>query len=153
LALAEVDLTLPQYRILIHLDEGKVVASALADGLSVSRPSITAVVDGLVSRGLVERQHDPDDRRRIGHDLTPEGRALLARADEAVDGRLHEIASLLRARKRLETDAFKGLESWQAALDALRMAKKSAGQSHGHGESVGGGTTAAERGAEAVPTK
>ncbi len=77
LALVEVDLSLPQYRILILLDEGKVAASALADRLAVSRPSVTAVVDGLVTRGLVERHHDPADRRRVGHDLTAEGRRLL----------------------------------------------------------------------------
>ena len=56
LALATVDLTLPQYRVLILLGEGKEAASALADKLAVSRPSVTGVVDGLVARGLVQRE-------------------------------------------------------------------------------------------------
>ena len=131
LALAEVGLSLPQYRILIHLDEGKVAASTLADKLAVSRPSITAVVDGLVTRGLVERQHEPGDRRRVGHDLTADGRRLLERADESVDRRLSEIASVVKKEKGAvkgtssakPDDPMKSLERWKSALDAYRDAK------------------------------
>jgi DNA-binding MarR family transcriptional regulator len=122
LALAEVDLSLPQYRILIHLDEGKVAASTLADKIAVSRPSVTAVVDGLVTRGLVERHHDPGDRRRVGHDLTTEGRRLLEKADEFVDGRLLEIASAIR-KERAE-NPLKALDRWRVALDAYRSHKR-----------------------------
>ena len=146
LALVEVDLSLPQYRILIYLDEGKVAASALADKLAVSRPSVTAVVDGLVTRGLVERHHDPTDRRRVGHDLTAEGRLLLKRGDESVDRRLSEIASILAESGTDESgtdesgtdesgtdatgtdetrdQAFRGLECWKIALDAHRTGKQ-----------------------------
>ena len=49
----------------------------LADKLAVSRPSVTGVVDGLVARGLVPRNPDAADRRRIGVDLTGDGRRLL----------------------------------------------------------------------------
>jgi long-chain acyl-CoA synthetase len=124
LALAEVDLSLPQYRILILLDEGKVQASALADKLAVSRPSVTAVVDGLVTRGLVERHHDSPDRRRVGHDITALGRLLLERADESVDGRLSSIASMI---EEPETGAaFKGLDCWRLALDTYRTVRQEA---------------------------
>lgn len=121
LALAEVDLSLPQYRILILLDEGKVEASALADKLAVSRPSVTAVVDGLVTRGLVERLHDSGDRRRVGHDITPEGRLVLQSADESVEGRLSAIASIIE--KRESKAAFEGLDCWRQALDTYRTVK------------------------------
>ena len=125
LALVAVDLSLPQYRILVFLDEGKVAASALADKLAVSRPSVTAVVDGLVTRGLVERHHDPTDRRRVGHDLTAEGRLLLKKGDESVDRRLSEIASILSeaGTAAMHDEAFKGLECWKTALDAHRTGK------------------------------
>lgn len=128
LALVEVDLSLPQYRILILLDEGNVAASALADMLAVSRPSVTAVVDGLVTRGLVERRHYPTDRRRVGHDLTADGRRLLQKGDESVDRRLSEIASILgrMGNATQEADAFKGLECWRSALDAHRTEKRKA---------------------------
>ena len=122
--LAQVDLSLPQYRILMFLAEGAVAASALADNLAVSRPSVTAVVDGLVSRGLVERRHDEGDRRRVGHTLTAEGRRVLDQADAAVDARLAEIARFLTDEQDAAT-AFEGLARWRAALDAFRASRKS----------------------------
>jgi long-chain acyl-CoA synthetase len=124
LALSEIDLSLPQYRILILLDEGKVAASALADRLAVSRPSVTAVVDGLVTRGLVERHHDPDDRRRVGHDITAEGRLILERADSSVDKRLSEIAAIID--QSAAASAFSGLNCWREALDTYRTVKHEA---------------------------
>jgi long-chain acyl-CoA synthetase len=94
-AVATVDLTLSQYRVLGILGEGREAASALADKLAVSRPSVTGVVDGLVARGLVRRGQADGDRRRVDIDLTDSGRALLAAADGAVDARLDRILELV----------------------------------------------------------
>jgi len=96
LAVAGVDLTLSQYRVLGILGDGREAASALAEKLAVSRPSVTGVVDGLVARGLVRRDQGDCDRRRIDVDLTAAGRELLARADAAVDERMARINELLR---------------------------------------------------------
>jgi long-chain acyl-CoA synthetase len=85
LLLAECDLTLAQYRLLALLEERPEVASVLADKLTVSRPSVTTVVDGLEARGLVERSHDTADRRRVNHVLTTEGRKVLHHADEVIE--------------------------------------------------------------------
>lgn len=123
LALAAVDLTLPQYRVLVLLAEGKEAASALADKLAVSRPSVTGVVDGLVVRGLVERAHDADDRRRVGHELTAAGRRLLVQADAEIERRLEEITA---HRPELAAAALAGLGPWQQALDAYRVARRAA---------------------------
>jgi len=67
----------------------------LAKKLAVSRPSVTGVVDGLVARGLVRRDHTEDDRRRIDVGLTDAGRELLAAADSAVEQRMERIDQLL----------------------------------------------------------
>jgi long-chain acyl-CoA synthetase len=123
LALATVDLTLPQYRVLILLAEGNEAASALAEKLAVSRPSVTGVVDGLVARGLVQRITVPDDRRRVDHDLTDLGRRLIAVAEAEVQRRLGEIAA---HRPDLAASAFAGLEPWQEALDNYRAARRAA---------------------------
>jgi long-chain acyl-CoA synthetase len=123
LALATVDLTLPQYRVLILLDGGQEAASALAEKLAVSRPSVTGVVDGLVARGLVERHHDRDDRRRVGHELTDQGRRLLGTAEDEIERRLSEIAGL---RPGGPAAAFAGLRPWREALDAYRAARRAA---------------------------
>jgi long-chain acyl-CoA synthetase len=124
--LSQVDLTLPQYRILMFLDEGATVASKLADHLAVSRPTITAVVDGLVARGLVERTPHDRDRRRVGHALTPAGRHLLRQADESVDARLRAIAAHLDDEAQVQ-EALGGLDCWRWALDSYREARMAGG--------------------------
>jgi long-chain acyl-CoA synthetase len=120
-AAATVDLTLSQYRALSLLADGKEAASALADKLAVSRPSVTGVVDGLVARGLVERHHDDDcDRRRIGLHLTADGARLLNAAEEEIERRLNDVAS------HGPQPGFESLTPWREALDAYRAAKHSA---------------------------
>ena len=92
-ALTPLDLSLPQYRVLALLGEGSTASSVLARRLAVSPPSVTVVVDGLVGRGLVERQADPEDRRRLTLLLTRDGAKLLVAADAAAEARLDEIAA------------------------------------------------------------
>jgi long-chain acyl-CoA synthetase len=95
LAVTTVSLTLAQYRVMAILGDGCEAASVLADKLAVSRPSITGVVDGLVTRGLVRRDHTEGDRRRVDVGLTAAGRELLTAADVAVEQRLERIEQLL----------------------------------------------------------
>lgn len=118
LALAAVELSVPQYRVLDLLSEGSPAASVLAGKLSVSRPSVTAVVDGLIARGLATRNDDPDDRRKVRHVLTAKGRRMLRQADAAVAARLGDIASTSDAGG---DDCMAGLLGWAAALDAYRQ--------------------------------
>ncbi|MGH9018590.1 MAG: MarR family winged helix-turn-helix transcriptional regulator [Acidimicrobiales bacterium] len=124
LALVAADLSLPQYRILGLLTEGSAVSSALAERLAVRPPSITAVVDGLVTRGLVERRPTADDRRRVAHVLTAKGEKLLATANEAVDSRLAGIAASL-ATPELTERALEGLTLWRQAMAAYHQTEKS----------------------------
>ena len=91
LALGQVGLSAAQYRMLIWLSDGVAPASALATKLGVSRPSITALVDGLAHKGLVARQDDPADRRRVDLVLTAEGGEALSRADAAVAAYLADL--------------------------------------------------------------
>jgi long-chain acyl-CoA synthetase len=124
LALAEAELSLPQYRVLLYLARGSEMASNLAGRLDVSRPTVTAIVDGLVARGLVDRIADPRDRRRVRHELTAEGKSALASGDRAVHDRLHRLAGhLSQAQARR---AFEGLALWEQALDRDRRAAASA---------------------------
>jgi DNA-binding MarR family transcriptional regulator len=113
-ALAQVELTLPQYRVLGILAEGSAAASGLADRLAVRRPSITALIDGLVARGLVDRRQEDTDRRRVELRLTPEGVSTLARADVAVDEYLVAIAAHLPDKE--EAMALRSLELWARAM-------------------------------------
>jgi long-chain acyl-CoA synthetase len=117
-ALGEVDLSLAQYRLLANLSEGPSGASALAERLIVTRPSVTALADGLVERGLVERRHAPADRRSVIHVLTDKGSRVIAQADEAIDRRLASVAGELADSERRR--AFGGLHAWEKALDRTR---------------------------------
>lgn len=117
-ALTEVDLSLAQFRLLANLSEGPSAAAALAERLIVSRPSVTALADGLVERGLVERRPAPDDRRSVIHVLTDSGARTVAEADEAIDRRLFSVADELASPDRRR--AFGGLHAWETALDRTR---------------------------------
>jgi long-chain acyl-CoA synthetase len=117
-----VELSPPQYRILILLSDGSTMSSALASRLAVSPPSVSSVVDGLVNRGLVERRHGEDDRRRVPLQLTEEGREILAQADRHVDARLAGLVANLGAAD-LARRAIDDLELWSDALVARRQAK------------------------------
>ena len=118
-ALAQVELTLPQYRVLGILAEGSAAASGLAERLAVRRPSITALIDGLVARGLVDRRQEDADRRRVELRLTPEGVRTLAGADAAVDDYLIAIAGHLPDKE--EAMALRSLELWARAMVESRQ--------------------------------
>ena len=122
LALADVELSLPQYRILGMLAEGASMPSALAERLAVRRPTVTAVVDGLVGRGLVERTPGSDDRRSVNHTLTPKGKRLLSKANAAADGRLVALADSL-GDAELAAQAIDSLELWRRAMRAFHAAQ------------------------------
>jgi len=94
-ALAEADLTLAQYRVLVFLDKGDRPASDVAALLGVTPPTVTSVVNGLATRDLVARGHDPDDRRRVVLSLTDTGSAVVARGDELVAERLERLLERL----------------------------------------------------------
>ena len=114
-ALADAGLSLPQYRLLSYLSRGSSAASPAARDLATSRPSVTALVDGVVAKRLVERLPDVADRRRITLALTPEGFTALARADDAIGVRLASLASHLPP-----DDAERALGALGLWLEALR---------------------------------
>ncbi len=58
-------------------------------------PAVSRAVDALVRAGLVDRQPDPDNRRRLKLRLTEEGRARLTQppvADGSLEGRISKLA-------------------------------------------------------------
>ena len=59
------------------LDHGPMRMGELADRESIRMPTASALVDGLVRNGMVERTPDPDDRRAVLVGLTDHGRRVL----------------------------------------------------------------------------
>jgi long-chain acyl-CoA synthetase len=121
LALVPVDLSMPQYRVLAILAGGSAAASGLAKSLDVRPPSVTALIDGLVARGLVDRRQEDNDRRRVELRITKEGTRLVADADRVVNERLTHIAGYLPSKD--EVMALRSLELWGRALSEAREAR------------------------------
>jgi long-chain acyl-CoA synthetase len=124
MTLVEFSLSLSQYRVLDRLAGGQAAGKSLAEWLAVRPPTVTALVDGLVARGLVRRSTDEHDRRRVTHELTDLGQATYAAVSEAIAARLGHVAthapSDAAARRMVAA-----LASWNAAL-ASTASRKSA---------------------------
>ncbi len=76
------------------------VAATVARGA----PAVSRSIDAMVRAGLVDRQPDPDNRRRLQLKLTEAGREQMnrpPRADSSLEGRIGKLAhSELRALER-----------------------------------------------------
>lgn len=74
----------PGMRVLSILDEaGALGIGHLATADQCSQPTMSGTVAGLVERGWVSKDPDPDDARASLVSLTPAGRAVLAEARAA----------------------------------------------------------------------
>src|SRR5437762_353261 len=75
------------------LGAGDVPLSPLARELRISKQNAGQLVDTLVMRGYLEREVDPQDRRRLNVGLTPRGRAAAAAQGAARDRIDAELAA------------------------------------------------------------
>ena len=79
-------LTVPQFRALnfVQTHEGPTL-SATAEFLGLTLPSTSKLIDQLVRRGILARDDDAKDRRRMALRLTPRGDTLLKSARAGLD--------------------------------------------------------------------
>ena len=70
-------LTYPQYLVMLVLwEQDGPTVSELGERLFLDSGTLTPLLKRLEASGLVERQRDPQDERRVRITLTPRGRAL-----------------------------------------------------------------------------
>jgi len=75
--LAELGLTHAEFHHLRRLNERDGVSSSeLSDLVEVKKASSTAILDALERKGLIRRERDAADRRRVNVFLTGDGRAI-----------------------------------------------------------------------------
>lgn len=74
----------------------------LADFLSLDASQVVALVDSLEKKNFLERQTDPRDRRSNILLATPDGLALFAKAQAAIDEAREESLDGLSAAERVE---------------------------------------------------
>ena len=87
-------------RLLWGLKDGPARAGQLAQRAKISPSTITEVVEGLESDGLVRRDPDSSDRRGVRVALTSEGRRFLSRFEQACAIGLADVLSGLTGAQR-----------------------------------------------------
>ncbi len=70
-------------------------AGDLVRELGVTKQAASQLIDTLVIRGYLDRQVDPDDRRRMTVELTDRGRAAAAAVSAGVEAVDAELAKLI----------------------------------------------------------
>jgi DNA-binding MarR family transcriptional regulator len=90
-------LSVPQFRTLSFIGKNRGASlSEVADHIGLTLPSMSTLVDGLVTRNFVIRRTHQDDRRRIDLTLTERGETTLQSARKATQeylkGRLSRLS-------------------------------------------------------------
>lgn len=115
ITLSDLGLTVNQYRMLTFVDQGAPSMREVGQRLAMKQPNVSALVDGLVGKGLVSRSRDGADARRWELDLTPAGAALLTEAERRADEVLVAVMGAGAEGQKLRA----GLDRWEAVLDRL----------------------------------
>src|SRR6188768_1036581 len=82
--------------------DGPMAMGRLADQLAASMPSVSGIVDRMVSHGLVERLRDDDDRRLVVVRATSAGHAAVEEIDMV---RRRQLARVLEMLEPSEQEA------------------------------------------------
>ena len=127
---AGLDLSRPQYRVLIFLDRYPGITQArLAEYLDVEKMTVTGLLDRMEKRGWVERRRDPNDRRAYSLHLLPVVRPIVDQLEDIIARWQDDYSARLPAEimARLIGD----LETLKArlAMDAEEPAAITAGRS------------------------
>lgn len=87
------ELSLPQYRLLLFIAAEAQRAGELANQAAVSRPTLTALVDGLEAKGLVTREPVSGDRRGIRLEVTQAGQEALKTTEKLLTTRVSGLVA------------------------------------------------------------
>jgi DNA-binding MarR family transcriptional regulator len=93
-------MSLGQLRVLTLVARDPIRASALARGAALSRPTLTGLLDGLASKGWIDRCAVDGDRRGVTLSITDDGRRALAEAQRHATSALDELLDELTPRER-----------------------------------------------------
>jgi DNA-binding MarR family transcriptional regulator len=109
-AAAEVKPHLVRYHILKCLEQhGPGHPTEIAATLSVKKNTLSELLDRMVRDGLVLRDHDPGDRRRITLRVTSAGRSAVAAFEKNMMANIRQYLGTLNAEDR--RDLVRAIES------------------------------------------
>lgn len=103
-ALSEGDLTVPQLTALSRLDRsGPSTTAELARREQITPQAMGSTIAGLEERGLVARQPDSADGRRMILSLTPAGQAAISSGRSAIVDRVADVLAESFTEKEIAT--------------------------------------------------
>lgn len=106
------ELSVPQFRTLRFIQSNTdPTLSRVAEHLSLTLPSVSKLVDGLVKKGLVTRQESAADRRCLALVVTPAGESIVNSA------RAQALGNLTKTIRSLSEDE---LVTVRQAMELLR---------------------------------
>jgi DNA-binding MarR family transcriptional regulator len=109
-------LGLAEIGILGQVDRGVEMPSAIARRLRIDPGRVTRLSDRLVTHELLERESDPDDRRRCLLRLTRRGRERVRQAREDIAASMHRLLDGLSDEERAALTV--GLEAARHLIEA-----------------------------------
>lgn len=120
------DLTLPEFRSLAFINRAPGCSlNEVAEHIGLEPPSASKLVDSLVRRGLVSRQEDSDDRRRIRLSILPKGKTSIDAAFEHTREFLAErLAHLSESQSHELLQAIETLKEAFAGEPLIHSAKE-----------------------------
>jgi DNA-binding MarR family transcriptional regulator len=92
---AEHDLSLTQLRMIGILRDRRMTITQLADALGLDRSSVSGLVDRTQTRGLVQREPNPDDARSVHVTLSPQGVDAFSMGTTEIAGMLSSLTDAL----------------------------------------------------------
>jgi DNA-binding MarR family transcriptional regulator/catechol 2,3-dioxygenase-like lactoylglutathione lyase family enzyme len=109
--------------ILAGIDNGRGPLSDFPEGLGVTKQALSQTVEGLVNRGYLERQTDPEDRRRILLELTEVGRQVVEAISDGIDEIDRQLAD------EISPQEYHATRKTLAAMARLKVTRLEAGTS------------------------
>lgn len=115
-AISEYELTFAEWLVLRWCSGGGAIISDLADSLVLDKANTSRLVGALDDRGLLKREYDEADRRRVIASLTVKGDKLLKK----IDGICREIDEMF-LRPLTERQARSLYKSVEAILEVCKQ--------------------------------
>lgn len=112
-------------QVLIALGKGPHSIGRLAEAVGVSPPAVSQIVDRLSEHGMVERRHDPSDRRVVLVDYVP-GMQDIAR--RMMEGRGRKLTEALGRMTDVEAQAL--LKGLKLMVESLEFSREGTHESH-----------------------
>jgi DNA-binding MarR family transcriptional regulator len=121
---ASPDVSLAHYRVLAAVASGEERASLVAARLALGKPAVSAAVESLCRRGLLERLDVVADGRAVALSITSEGALVLDRVEREMTRRVVDLCS-----RTSDPDALLDfLAQLGSAMDDVRAERLAAAQ-------------------------